>query len=231
MYGCTASWPSINSKRSNADVRRRLRALYDAAFSYFGPLCWWPGETDFEICVGAILTQNTAWTNVEKAIANLKNKRLLTVRAMHQAPRAVLAAAVRPAGYYNQKSQRLHEFCAHIVRFHRGSLNVMLHQPALVLRDELLALNGIGPETADSMILYAARQPIFVVDAYTRRILSRSGAVPDDIEYHPLQEFFHLMLPPDAEYYGEYHAQLVYVGKEFCRKTRPRCDECPVRLT
>ncbi len=231
MYGCTASWPSINSPRSKVEIRRRLLAIYEAAFAYFGPLCWWPGDTDFEICVGAILTQNTAWTNVEKAIANLKVRRMLSVRGMLGASPAALAEAVRPAGYYNQKSARLREFCQHLARRHRGSLRAMLGQPTNVLRAELLALKGIGPETADSMILYAARQPIFVVDAYTRRILSRMGAVAEDVAYQPLQELFHRTLDHDAEFFGEFHAQIVYVGKDFCRKTRPRCENCPVRLT
>jgi endonuclease-3 related protein len=230
-FGCTNTWPSSKSNRSKTEILRRLQALYDASLAYFGPLCWWPGDTDFEICVGAILTQNTAWTNVRKAIANLKDRGMLSLRGLLRATPRELAEAVRPAGYYNQKSQRLREFCLHIERRHRGRLGAMMRQPVAELRAELLALKGIGPETADSMILYVARQPVFVVDAYTRRIFSRLGAVGEDIEYQPLQDFFHRVLPPDAEYYGEYHAQLVYVGKNFCRKRNPCCDECPVRLT
>mgnify|MGYP000966806218 FL=1 len=218
-------------KRSIHDLPRRLQAFYAASFAHFGPLEWWPGETRFEICVGAILTQNTAWTNVEKAIANLKRERMLTVRGMENAGRERLAEAIRPAGYYNQKSERLLDFCRHIRAKHGGSLRRMLAQPLPALRTELLALKGVGPETADSMILYAAAQPIFVVDAYTRRIFSRMGLVAADVGYDELQDLFHRHVPPDVEHYGEFHAQIVYVGKEFCRKTKPRCEACPVRLT
>lgn len=230
-FGCAVSRLPKKSNRSNSDLHRRLQAFFAAAFAHFGPLDWWPGETRFEICVGAILTQNTAWTNVEKAIANLKRERLLSVRGMERAGRERLAEAIRPAGYYNQKSERLLKFCRHIMTTHGGSLKRMLSQPLPKLRAELLAFKGIGPETADSMILYAADQPIFVVDAYTRRILSRMGLVDEDVDYDELQDFFHRYLPPDTEHYGEFHAQIVYVGKEFCRKTRPRCETCPVRLT
>jgi len=230
MYGCTIFRPRKRSKISKATERRRLQTLYDAAFAYFGPLCWWPGDMPFEICVGAILTQNTAWTNVEKAIVNLKRERLLSVRGMAKAETKQLAQAIRPAGYFNQKSLRLQDFSRYIMRTHRGSLKRMLTQPTTKLREELLALKGIGPETADSMILYAAEQPVFVVDAYTRRILSRMGLVGEDVGYEDLQNLFHCHFQPDAEFYGEFHAQLVYIGKEFCRKSKPRCEDCPVAM-
>jgi endonuclease-3 related protein len=206
-----------------------LLRLYQHAFAHFGPLHWWPGDSPLEVCVGAILTQNTAWTNVEKAIANLKAERLLSVRGIAETPRDRLAAAVRPSGYYTQKARRLHTFARHILARHRGSLARMLSQPTATLRQELLSLHGIGPETADSMILYAAGQPVFVVDAYTRRILSRLGLVPDDIAYDELQELFHRHLPREVALYNEFHAQLVYVGKDFCRKRDPRCAVCPAR--
>lgn len=231
MYGCRPSRiASTPSKSSTANVRRRLLRLYRSCYAYFGPLHWWPGDSAFEICIGAILTQNTAWTNVEKAIANLKAAKLLSVRGMCAAPPEVLAEAIRPSGYYNQKARKLRTFTEQIGRLHHHSIMHLLHQPLDQLRSELLAINGIGPETADSMILYAAEQPIFVVDAYTRRILYRLGLTPADIDYHDLQALFHRCLPPDVELYNEFHAQIVYLGKEFCRKTKPRCAACPARI-
>lgn len=230
MYGCRISAHKSNTRSARPVTRKRLQALFDASFAYFGPLCWWPGDSAFEICVGAILTQNTAWSNVEKAIGNLKKKHLLSLRGMARCKQSDLAAAIRPAGYYNQKSERLHEFCRHVIARHRY-LGAMLRQPLPTLREELLSLRGIGPETADSIILYAAEQPIFVVDAYTRRILSRMGLLEEDIGYHDLQAVFHDHLTPEVDFFGEFHAQLVYVGKQFCKKKNPRCADCPVRLT
>jgi len=231
MYGCRPFRTADKSTNpSTASVRRRLLRLYRRCYAHFGPLHWWPGDSAFEICVGAILTQNTAWTNVEKAIANLKKAKLLNVRAMHGAPPAVLAEAVRPSGYYNQKARKLWTFAEHLGRRHHHSIMHLLRQPLDALRIELLSLNGIGPETADSMILYAAEQPIFVVDAYTRRVLYRMGLLPADADYHELQALFHRCLPPEVELYNEFHAQIVYLGKEFCRKSKPRCAACPARL-
>jgi len=229
MYGC-AFPEATNSKSSAVDTRRRLRRLYRRAFAHFGPLHWWPGETPLEVCVGAILTQNTAWTNVEKAIANLKAARLLSVRAIDKCERSKLAQAIRPSGYYNQKAIKLKAFCAHIIARHGGSLGRLLAQQIGPLRRELLSLPGVGPETADSMILYAAEKPIFVVDAYTRRIVSRMGLASPDVSYEDLQELFHRYLKRDVAFYNEFHAQIVYVGKDFCRKQNPRCTECPNSL-
>jgi endonuclease-3 related protein len=230
MFGCRPSPATKKSTGSAADARQRLLRLYERAFAHFGPLHWWPGETPLEVCVGAILTQNTAWTNVEKAIANLQTARLLGVRAIHEVDDAELAAAIRPSGYYNQKAKKLKTFAAHIIQRHRGSLTRLLSQRTAAVRAELLALNGIGPETADSMILYAANQPIFVVDAYTRRILHRAGLVAADAGYDELQALFHRHLPRETQLYNEFHAQLVYLGKEFCRKRSPDCAACPARL-
>jgi endonuclease-3 related protein len=190
-------------------------------------LHWWPGDTPFEVCVGAILTQNTAWTNVDKAIAALRAKRWLTPRAIHRAPLPALAEAIRPSGYYNQKAKKLKAFCTHIFAAHGGRLEHLLAQDPAVLRAELLALNGIGPETADSMVLYAAELPMFVVDAYTRRIVHRMGLAREDIDYDDLQALFQRRFPPDVAFYQEFHAQIVYLGKDFCRKRAPRCAACP----
>ncbi|MDP8223756.1 MAG: hypothetical protein P9L99_10390 [Candidatus Lernaella stagnicola] len=230
MYGCRPSRTPATLPLCAASVTRRLRRLYQRAFEHFGPLHWWPGDSPFEVCVGAILTQNTAWTNVEKAITNLKARRFLSVRGMHLVDEVLLANAIRPSGYYNQKAKKLKAFCEYVTRRHQGSLRVMLSQPIDTLREELLSINGVGPETADSIILYAAQQPVFVVDAYTRRILYRMGLTAEDAAYHELQDLFHARLPRDTAYYNEFHAQIVYVGKEFCRKSKPRCDRCPVRL-
>jgi endonuclease-3 related protein len=230
MFGCTSTLVAKNSKSSVAETRRALRGLYRRAFAHFGPLHWWPGETPFEICVGAILTQNTAWTNVEKAIAVLQRKNLLTVEAIHRARIDHLARAIRSSGYYNQKAKKLKAFCGRIVAAHDGKLEHLLAQPIAPLRAELLAINGIGPETADSIILYAAGQPIFVIDAYTRRILSRMGLANEDIGYQELQDIFHRCFPPAAPFYNEFHAQIVYLGKEFCRRREPRCDVCPAAI-
>lgn len=230
MFGCRPSPTPTRSSDSVSSARRRLRRLYDRAFAHFGPLHWWPGETMFEVCVGAILTQNTAWTNVEKAITNLKARGFLSLPAMHGVAPSRLAAAIRPAGYYNQKTEKLKRFCAHVTSVHGGNMSALFNQPLPGLRAELLAIKGIGPETADSMILYAAELPNFVVDAYTRRILYRLGLTAEDATYDELQALFHRCFRPDTAFYNEFHAQIVYVGKEFCRKREPRCATCPVRL-
>ena len=229
-YGCAPSRISSRSKSSKSNLHGRLASLYRRSLAHFGPLHWWPGDTAFEVCVGAILTQNTAWTNVKLAIDNLKQNQLLDLDEMERAAPVRLAELIRPSGYFNQKAKKLKHFCCHVVADYDSDLNAMWEQPLPALREELLALHGIGPETADSIILYAAHKPIFVVDAYTRRILSRMGLIKENISYQELQDLFHRHVPPDVEHYGEFHAQLVYLGKGFCRKSKPRCTECPIRL-
>lgn len=230
MYGCAISPVAKNSTPSLVEARRALRGLYQRAFAHFGPLHWWPGDTPFEVCVGAILTQNTAWTNVEKAIAVLRRKSLLSVESIHRVRTDHLARAIRSSGYYNQKAIKLKAFCGQVVAVHDGKLENLLAQPIAPLRAELLAVRGIGPETADSIVLYAACQPIFVIDAYTRRILSRMNLAADDIGYHELQDLFHRCFPPDAPFYNEFHAQIVNLGKDFCRRREPRCEVCPAAV-
>ncbi len=205
-----------------------LMSIYRVLFRAFGPQGWWPGETSFEIIVGAILTQNTNWRNVERAIANLRRAGLLAPARWRGLSRGRLAALIRPAGYYNVKAVRLLGFLGHLQSRHRGSIRRMLALPPARLREELLAVKGIGPETADSILLYAAGHPFFVVDAYTRRIFSRHGFVMETDSYAALQEFFSARLPADADLYGEYHALIVRLGKEYCRARRPRCGECPL---
>lgn len=207
----------------------RLLELYDLLLNYFGPQDWWPGDSPFEIIIGAVLTQNTAWTNVEKAINNLKAAHLMDFEAMEAMPDATLAQLIRPCGYYNLKTNRLRNLLTLIRNQYDGDLDSFLSENTNDLRRALLSVKGIGPETADSIILYAAEKPIFVVDAYTHRILSRHNIIdPDDSDYHQIQELFMGELPEDTQLYNEYHALIVMTGKDFCKKSKPRCQECPL---
>jgi endonuclease-3 related protein len=208
-------------------VKRALREVYERLEEHYGPTHWWPGETAFEVAVGAVLTQNTAWSNVEKAIANLKRERLLNPKAILACPDARLHAALRPSGYFRVKTKRLRSFCGHLVGRYGGSMARMARQPFETLRPELIGVDGIGPETADDILLYACGKPVFVVDAYTRRILSRHGLVPPDIGYDALQALFEENLDADLALFKEYHGLIVYAGKDFCRRS-PQCAECPL---
>jgi endonuclease-3 related protein len=205
-----------------------LRRFYEALLAHFGPQDWWPGETRFEIVVGAILTQNTAWSNVEKAIANLKRAGVLAVEAMEALPESDLAELIRPSGYYRQKAKKLKAFLSYLRRKHGGSLERMFRTPTAQLRLELLAIYGIGEETADSILLYGGDHPIFVVDAYTRRILERHRAAQPSWSYRQIQALFHSEIRPDAAVYNGFHALLVVTGKQHCWKRRPRCEGCPL---
>lgn len=207
---------------------RRLLDIYRRLADHYGPTHWWPGDSPFEIAVGAILTQNTAWGNVEKAIENLKRLRLLSARKILASADATLETALTPSGYFRVKARRLRSFCAYLVERHGASMKRMARQPLQTLRPELLDVYGIGPETADDILLYACEKPVFVVDAYTRRILSRHGLVPPDIAYEPLRAFFERRLDSDAHMFKEYHGLLVWAGKDFCRKI-PRCAGCPLQ--
>jgi endonuclease-3 related protein len=208
--------------------RPELMGLYRVLYAAFGPQGWWPGKTPFEVMTGAILTQNTNWRNVEKAIANLRAARLLTPGAMRGATPGHLAGLIRPAGSYRVKAGRLRNLLDHLAARHGGSVARMLRTPAAALREELLAVKGVGPETADSILLYAAGRPAFVVDAYTRRICSRHGLVDPAIPYDGLQQLFTRALPADPRLFNEYHALLVRLGKEYCRPRGPRCADCPL---
>ena len=208
-------------------TRRQLQAIFRRLERHYGPTGWWPGDSAFEIAVGAVLTQNTAWTNVEKAIANLKRDGLLAPKTIAAARDAQLHEALKPSGYFRVKTQRLRSFCEYLINRHGGSMTRMAQNPLDSLRTELLEVHGIGPETADDILLYACEKPTFVVDAYTRRILHRHGHVEADINYHELQNLFHERLPGDVPLYKEFHALIVYVGKDFCRP-RPKCEGCPL---
>lgn len=203
-----------------------LREIHELLLARFGPQHWWPGETPFEIMVGAVLTQNTSWQNVEKAIANLKEAGLLSPAALTALPPEVLAEHIRPAGYHNLKAGRLKNLLALIAA--QGGVEALLAQPTAALRQLLLAVKGIGLETADSIVLYAAGRPVFVVDAYTHRVCSRHGLIDEQGDYFQLQELFMDNMAEDVALFNEYHALLVRLGKEFCKKSKPRCKDCPL---
>ena len=204
-----------------------LHRAYRTLLAALGPQGWWPGETPLEVIVGAVLTQNTSWKNVELALDNLREANLLTPQALHGLPLEELAELIRPAGYYRLKARRLMHLLDYLYQRHGGSLEAMFTTDLVTLREELLGINGIGPETADSILLYAGGLPTFVVDAYTARVLKRHGWIDFEADYHAIKEHFESSLPQDVSLYNEYHALLVHVGKHYCRKV-PKCDLCPL---
>ncbi len=249
----------------SAAGKRAIRTYYRSLFKAWGAQHWWPAQSEFEVIVGAYLTQNTAWTNVERALRNLRAAGLLSVSGIRGVPLSELEALIRPAGYFRQKAKRLKLFVAFLDRRYRGSLARMFACPTQKLREELLNLHGIGPETADSILLYAGNHPVFVVDAYTRRILARHRILPEETPYEEIRKMFEEALapiaqphsdaslngrlaagPPGASHppsamslakrtglvqvYNEMHGLIVGVGKNYCRKSQGRCDECPLRM-
>ena len=213
---------------SHPVVRSELISYFHALFAAHGPQFWWPGRTRFEVIVGAILTQNTSWTNVERAIANLRRERLLSPAAMERISEQRLASLIRSSGYFRQKARKLKAFLHFLRTKYQGSLTRLFATPTSALREELLAVHGIGPETADSILLYAGNHPVFVVDAYTRRILERHH-LAHSREYEEIRRLFESSLPADPNLFNEYHALIVHTGKHFCRKREPDCDHCPLR--
>ena len=248
------------SRKNEGEIRRYYAALYDA----WGPQNWWPASSRFEAIVGAYLTQNTSWTNVEKAMVNLRREGVLNVKGLSRLTMAELEALIRPSGYFRQKAARLKLFLEFLDKQYAGSLTKMFSRPTVELREELLALNGVGPETADSILLYAGNHPVFVVDAYTRRILERHEILPTKATYEDIRELFEKGLAPLAEderkeaalrrlsvglpnpphppskmsaarrtaltqIYNEMHGLIVGVGKDFCKKSQPLCDGCPLQ--
>lgn len=205
-----------------------LLKIYNSLYNFFGPLNWWPGDTPFEIMVGAILTQNTSWSNVEKAINNLKKENLLEPWKLYRIDQEKLAQLIKPSGYYNIKAQRLKNFINLFVNEFEGSAEKMFSDDSEELRKKLLNLNGIGPETADSILLYAGKKPFFVVDAYTKRIFSRHKLISKDSTYYQIQEFFSKNLERDVKLFNEFHAQIVMLGKTICTSKNPDCDRCPI---
>jgi endonuclease III related protein len=240
-----------------------IRAYYDTLFSAWGHQHWWPAQSRFEMIVGAYLTQNTAWTNVEKALRNLRQAEVLTIGGVRQTPQARLEQLIRPSGYFRQKAQRLKTFVKFLDKRYGGSLTRMFARPTEELRDELLALNGVGPETADSILLYAGNHPVFVVDAYTRRILERHKIMESGADHEKIRQLFEEALvemplpgqslapapaiagPPGSchrpsrvsraertalvQIFNEMHGLLVGVGKCYCLKSQPRCEQCPLQ--
>ena len=210
------------------DTSDRLKKIYSLLLKKFDPQHWWPGETPFEVMIGAVLTQNTSWGNVEKAIANIKRANLLDPKKLLNLSPGHLAELIRPAGYFNVKAKRLRNFLKYFVDEYEGAPSEMEKQGLPKLREELLGVNGIGRETADSILLYALNKPVFVCDTYTYRILSRHGLVPESADYDEIQSTFMDNLCEDVSLFNEYHALIVRTGKEFCRP-KPRCENCPLK--
>jgi endonuclease-3 related protein len=206
-----------------------LAIYYDALFHAQGPQHWWPGRTRFEVIVGAILTQNTSWTNVERAIANLRREGVLSPSAIERIPVAQLARLIRSSGYFRQKARKLKAFVLFLREHFQGSLDKLFSTDTDELREQLLGVYGLGPETADSIMLYAGRHPVFVVDSYTRRILERHRLIQGKESYEDIRELFEQNLPAKASLFNEYHALIVHTGKQFCRKRAAACDGCALR--
>jgi endonuclease-3 related protein len=206
-----------------------LDEVYRRLFDAFGPQHWWPGDSPLEVVVGAVLVQNTSWANVEKALARLREAELLDPHALLALPVEELEEYIRSAGYFRVKARRLHHLMQFLVERFDGSLEQMFQVPLGELRAELLNVNGVGPETADSILLYAGQLPSFVVDAYTYRVFVRHGWIEPEADYAQLQDYCQSQLPDDPQLFNEFHALLVRLGKEFCRKTSPRCVQCPLR--
>lgn len=222
-----------SSKPTRCQKKRRLQVsqlgqVYRVLRKTFGHQHWWPGDTPFEVMVGAILTQNTAWTNVEKAILNLKKAKKLSFKSLHRVPGQALSKLIRPAGYFNIKADRLKCFTDFLARECGGDLSKLKRHTMPKLREKLLAVKGIGPETADSILLYALGKTSFVIDAYTRRIFSRHGLSGERETYDVWREIFMKALPRDRDLYNDFHAQIVRTAKVHCRKV-PHCGTCPLR--
>jgi endonuclease-3 related protein len=204
-----------------------LATVYERLLAHYGPQGWWPAETPFEMTVGAILTQSTAWANVARAIANLKAAGVLNPASLYSLPELELAQLIRPSGYFNAKARKVKAFVGVLVEEYGGELDRLLALPTAALRERLLGIYGVGPETADSIALYAGGHPLFVIDAYTRRICLRLGLADPAVSYDALQTLFMDNLPVDVPLYNEYHALIVAHGKDTCR-TKPRCEGCPI---
>jgi endonuclease-3 related protein len=219
--------PGTQSFSTPTSSDQLLREIYDRLWAAYGPQRWWPADSPIEVVVGAILTQNTAWTNVERAINNLKGANCLSWSALRDVTRAELAKLIQPSGTFRVKATRLKAFVGVLWSEYNGSLDSLLHSEIPIVRRRLLAIHGIGPETADAILLYVSGYPIFVIDAYTRRILRRHNALAANVGYKEVQACFHRALPDDPQVYNEYHALLVAVGKKHCR-ARALCEGCPL---
>lgn len=218
---------SIFAERSTEE-RPPLDEYFNSLFTALGPQHWWPGKTPFEVIVGAILTQNTSWTNVERAISNLREADLLSPEGIQKANLRRLERLVRSSGYFRQKARKLKAFCSFLETEYGGSLERMFATATNVLREKLLGVFGIGPETADSILLYAGGHGTFVVDAYTKRMLQRHGWAGENPKYSDVQWIFERQFPGNAKLFNEFHALIVQAGKRWCLKTNPKCGECPL---
>ncbi len=210
------------------ETGKRLMEIYYRMYRHFGPRGWWPAETPFEVIIGAVLTQFVSWRNVERAIANLKDSNMLSIDAICDVDTAVLEEHIRSTRFYKQKAKKLKVFCNHLKKNYGGRLEDFFKKPVEELRSELLSLYGIGEETADSIILYAAQKPVFVVDSYTRRIFSRLGFFSEDIKYGDMQNFFMDNLTHETALFNEYHALIDAAGNRYCSARKPDCPGCPL---
>lgn len=208
--------------------KSQLQEIYDRLYQFYGPQNWWPAESRIEMLVGAVLTQNTNWQNVRKAIDTLRTEGLLSFEALSSIPVDTLSFFIKSSGYYNLKAKRLKNLLQMIEDEYGGCLEDLLETKPYSARESLLSVKGIGPETADSILLYAGGHPLFVVDTYTHRIFSRHNLVPDDCDYQSLQDLFMDNLPHDSQLFNEYHALIVKTAKQFCKKNKPLCEKCPL---
>ncbi len=211
-----------------ADTTQKLTAMYETMLNCFGPQHWWPGEEPLEIMIGAVLTQNTNWKNVEKAIENLRRNNMIDIEKLVTIPTAKLAELIRPAGYFTVKAKRLQNLMNFIFRHYDADLSRFFSLPIYELREQLLSVSGIGQETADDIVLYAAEKPTFVVDTYTYRIMLRHFLIDQDADYATIKQVFEDNLPADVKMFNEYHALLVAVGKNYCKPRNPQCSQCPL---
>lgn len=218
------------SFKNNQNTGSSLLSIHHCLLDCFGPMNWWPGDSALEIMVGAILTQNTNWNNVTKAIKRLKSKDLLNVKSLINIDEQYLGQLIKSCGYYNLKAKRLKNFISFFYQKYHGSIDLLFNNnnDLFSLRGELLSVNGIGPETADSILLYAGEKPIFVVDAYTRRIFQRHKYISSEDNYEQIQQYFMKNLPMDYKLYNEFHAQIVMLGKKYCKRNNPNCQDCPL---
>jgi endonuclease III related protein len=218
----------LGVRPADTQAQPPLDEYFNSLFTALGPQHWWPGKTPFEVIVGAILTQNTSWKNVELTIANLREEGLLSLAGIERANPRRLAKLLRPSGYFRMKARKLKAFAGFLRTEYQGSLRRMFATPALVLREKLLGVWGIGPETADSILLYAGKQPVFVVDAYTKRMLARHGWISEKAKYEDVRWMFERQFPGDVKRFNELHALIVHTGKTWCRRQKPLCGECPL---
>jgi endonuclease III related protein len=220
----------LSAPTPKTEPSRLLQQYFDRLLRELGPQGWWPARTRFEVILGAILTQNTSWQNAAQAIKNLRKAGLIRPTRLNGLVRAELESLIRPAGFYRQKARSIRNFLEWLDKACRASLSVMFNLPASELRRKLLKIPGLGPETADAILLYAGRQPFFVADAYTRRILERHELVSPGVGYAEVQEFLHRSLSRNHRYFNEYHALLVEVGKRHCKRSAPLCAGCPLEV-